>query len=170
MSKTLILYSSTDGHTKTICERIARGLDSDVRLFPVDQPPALAEFDKIVIGASIRYGHHSPATCQFIANNTDVLNAKTSALFSVNLTARKPNKNTPQTNPYLKKFIKKIKWYPDLIEVFAGRVNYPKYKIFDRVMIQFIMFLTHGPTDPTQVIDYTDWDKVDDFARRVDAL
>jgi menaquinone-dependent protoporphyrinogen oxidase len=34
-------------------------------------------------------------------------------------------------------------------------------------MIRFIMWLTKGPTDPATVVEFTDWARVDAFARRV---
>ena len=40
----------------------------------------------------------------------------------------------------------------------------------DRLMIRFIMWLTHGPTDLTAVVEFTDWHRVDAFAQRVHAL
>jgi menaquinone-dependent protoporphyrinogen oxidase len=48
--------------------------------------------------------------------------------------------------------------------VFAGKLDYPRYRWFDRQMIRLIMALTGGPTDPTTVVDYTDWAAVDGFA------
>ncbi len=42
------------------------------------------------------------------------------------LVARKPEKNTPETNPYLKKFLKQISWQPMELAVFAGRIDYKK--------------------------------------------
>ena len=38
---------------------------------------------------------------------------------------------------------------------------------FDRTMIRLIMWMTKGPTDPTLTVEFTDWDKVDEFARMV---
>ena len=32
------------------------------------------------------------------------------------------------------------------------------------------MLITRGPTDPTTVVEFTDWSAVDDFARRVCAM
>jgi menaquinone-dependent protoporphyrinogen oxidase len=34
-------------------------------------------------------------------------------------------------------------------------------------MIRFIMLVTGGPTDPTSVVEYTQWDKVDAFAGQI---
>ena len=83
----------------------------------------------------------------------------------MNLVARKPEKNQADTNPYVLKFFKKIDWKPTLVEVFAGRLDYKKYSFFDRKMIQLIMWMTKGPTDINTEIEYTDWNKVKDFAK-----
>jgi menaquinone-dependent protoporphyrinogen oxidase len=89
------------------------------------------------------------------------------AFFTVNLVARKPEKNQPETNPYLQKFLKKLSWQPQQMAVFAGKIDYPIYGFWDRQIIRLIMWMTRGPTDPTSVIDFTDWNKVDDFGRLI---
>ena len=96
--------------------------------------------------------------------NKDILDQKKSAFFSVNVVARKPEKNTAETNPYIDKFLKISKWKPNKISVFAGKVDYPNYNFFDKYIIKFIMFITKGPTDTSQSYEFTDWSKVDDFS------
>ncbi|GAB7205818.1 hypothetical protein OS21_23100 [Dickeya oryzae] len=49
--------------------------------------------------------------------------------------------------------------------VFAGALRYPRYRWFDRVMIQLIMRMTGGETDSTKEIEYTDWEQVARFAQ-----
>ena len=49
--------------------------------------------------------------------------------------------------------------------VFAGKIDYPKYKFFDKYMIRFIMWMTNGPTNISESFEFTDWSKVDDFAK-----
>jgi len=163
----LILYSSTDGHTLKICQRIAAILEQHghtVQLAPIASSPAdLESFDKFVIGARIRYGRHHRDVYDFITRHQALLEAKPSAFFSVNVVARKPNKNTPETNPYMRKFLSQIAWQPDALAVFAGMIDYSKYRFFDRQMIRFIMYITHGPTHPNTVADFTDWDLVERF-------
>ena len=34
-------------------------------------------------------------------------------------------------------------------------------------MIQFIMWITKGPTDKNVKIEYTNWEQVDEFAKKV---
>lgn len=130
----------------------------------------LDAFDKIVIGASIRYGKHSPAIYKFIKENTPRLDSKPNAFFSVNVVARKAEKNTPDTNPYLKKFLTQISWQPKNMAVFAGKIDYQRYRFLDRTMIRFIMWMTKGPTDPTTNIEFTDWNQVEAFGRVVSEM
>lgn len=174
MATVLIAYSTTDGHTLAICERIARGLGSrglsvTLRAVPECSDGDVAHSDAIVIGASIRYGKHKPEVAEFVARHRATLLARPSALFSVNVVARKPQKDRPETNPYFKKLLQQIAWQPLLAEVFAGRIDYPRLGPVDRTMIRFIMWLTKGPTDPTRSFEFTDWQRVDDFAGRVGA-
>lgn len=170
MVNILIAYSTTDGHTKKICERMKTVIEEQAHevtlAFIHDEPDiSLDHFDKIVIGASIRYGKHSPQVYAFIRKNRQVLDNKSNAFFSVNVVARKAEKNEPDTNPYTKRFLNQISWKPQAAAVFAGKINYPIYTFWDRQVIRFIMWMTKGPTDPQAVVDFTDWARVDDFAR-----
>ena len=171
MSETLIIYSSTDGHTKNICNRIKSFLNKEdlTKIVPLSEATKfdLHIYNKIIIGASIRYGKHSKNLYKFISLNKAILDKKHSYFFSVNVVARKSNKNTPDTNPYIKKFLKISKWVPKKIEVFAGKVDYPRYSFFDKYIIKFIMFLTNGPTDTSESYEFTDWSKVDNFAKEI---
>ena len=171
MHNVLIIYSSTDGHTKNICKRISNSFnyENETKIISLDEATDidLSVFNKIIIGASIRYGKHSDKLYKFIKLNKTILDQKQSIFFSVNVVARKSEKNTVETNPYIKKFLKISDWRPKKIGVFAGRVDYPNYGFFDKYVIKFIMFLTNGPTDTSQSYEFTDWSKVDEFAREL---
>lgn len=175
MANVLIVYSTTDGHTIKICQRLRQVVEGEghaVTVVSVDDAghTDLHAFDTIVIGASIRYGKHSPQVTDFIRRNTALLESKANAFFSVNIVARKPEKRQPDTNPYVRTFLRQISWKPQLLAVFAGKLDYPRYRFIDRLMIRFIMLITHGPTDPTAVIEFTDWQQVEAFGRRIAAL
>ena len=175
MANLLIAYSSTDNHTQTICERIRRVVEEQgqsVTMMTVNDSMEveLESFNKIVIGASIRYGKHHPQVHEFVRKNQRCLESRPSAFFSVNLVARKPEKSEPETNPYMRKFLQQISWQPQTLAVFAGKINYPRYRFWDRQIIRFIMWMTKGPTDPKAVVDFTDWHKVEEFGRQVAAL
>jgi len=171
MSGSLIIYSSTDGQTKIICEKIKNFSKNNesVKLISLEEAHDfnLQSYEDIIIGASIRYGKHNKNLYKFISSNKETLEKKRSAFFSVNVVARKPEKNTPETNPYMKKFLKISNWKPDKLGVFAGKVNYPNYGFFDKYIIRLIMFITKGPTDTTKSFEFTDWSKVEDFANKL---
>ena len=164
----LIIYSTTDGQTVSIAERIGRVLENSKVISIADAKTLnLNDFETIVIGASIRYGKHKPEVYKFIKDNLEVLDAKKNAFFSVNVVARKPEKNTPDTNPYMQKFLELSKWSPKNLSVFAGKIDYPQYKFVDKQMIRFIMWMTKGPTDINGTFEFTDWKKVESFAKEL---
>ena len=168
--KTLILYSSHDGQTKKIAAYIAEIIKENVDVKSISDKVNLQDYDRIIIGASIRYGHFNKQLYKMLEKHTALLNQKITAFFGVNLTARKPEKSTPETNVYVRKFLQRITWQPTISTVFAGALLYPRYTFFDRVMIQFIMRITGGETDPTKEIEYTDWQKVRSFSEMFLAL
>ena len=73
MPKILIIYSSTDGQTKRICERIKMNsiYNSDTKIISINDASSesIIPYDNIVIGASIRYGKHNAKakTSQFFS-------------------------------------------------------------------------------------------------------
>ena len=169
MKKILLTYSTVDGHTKTICEKIlSYSKTSQVDILPIDSSINIKDYDTVVIGASIRYGKYREEIFEFIKENEKLLNSKDNAFFSVNVVARKENKNKPETNPYLIKFLNKISWQPKILDVFAGKIDYPKYKFLDKYAIKFIMWITKGPTDTSKVYEFTDWNRVKSFAEKLE--
>ncbi len=173
MAKILIVYSTTDGHTREICQRLKQVIERQAhqtKIISIDDKPNINLFDKVVIGASIRYGKHSKQVYKFIKRNEKILNSKQNAFFSVNVVARKPEKDKPETNPYLIKFLRKISWCPKELAVFAGKIDYQKYHFWDSLMIRLIMMMTKGPTDPKTVVEFTNWNQVETFGLRISNL
>jgi menaquinone-dependent protoporphyrinogen oxidase len=172
MAHIVFVYSTLDGHTLEICERLRavalrEGHQATLRELTAGSEVDLEPFDRIVIGASVRYGKHRPEVTRFINENVNRLQATSSAFFSVNAVARKPEKHEPQTNPYVKKFLKGITWQPSLVAIFGGKIDYPVYRFWDKTMIRFIMWMTNGPTDPNSSFDFTNWEEVDAFGHTI---
>jgi menaquinone-dependent protoporphyrinogen oxidase len=165
-------FASRDGHAERIAARVAAKLDDA----EVHDLAHTAELDEritgaplVVVIAAVRYGKHLPAAERFLAGYERLDAPPPLALASVNLTARKPEKTTPATNPYLKKLTARHGLAPAHEAVFAGKLDYPRYRWFDRQMIRLIMALTGGPTDGSAVVDYTDWAAVDAFGETLRA-
>lgn len=171
MSKNIVLLCSTvDGHTRKICERLAAiteasGFSAEIIELDDALELDLDVFDRVLIGASIRYGKHRPEVAAFVEKNRQAIAEKKGAFFSVNAVARKADKKEPHSNPYVRKFLENTEWQPAAIGIFAGRIHYAKYGFVDRTMIRFIMWITNGPTALDSDTDFTDWDEVDAFGR-----
>ncbi|WP_281648395.1 menaquinone-dependent protoporphyrinogen IX dehydrogenase [Parendozoicomonas sp. Alg238-R29] len=171
MSLHLVLYASHDGQTARIAKAIFDDMESaglNVQLENLDALPSefsLSGFDSVLVGAPIRYGYHLPVACQFIDDHKDILKSMKGGFFSINLTARKPEKQDPLTNRYMQKFLKKSPWQPEYLGVLAGSLLYSRYGWFDRFMIQLIMKITGGNTDASKDIEYTSWARVKTFAQ-----
>lgn len=175
MGDILVLYHGVYGQTKKVCECLRAELErlgrrADVVRFADSGGVDPSGYGIVVLGAAIRNGKHNPLVIDWIRRNQPLLDAKPNAFFSVNLVARKAEKATPETNPYLQKFLQRSPWRPKLLGVFAGDLDYQRYGVLDRWAIRMIMKITGGPTDPTTKIEYTDWDEVRKFAGRVAAL
>ncbi|CUX96785.1 menaquinone-dependent protoporphyrinogen IX dehydrogenase [Candidatus Doolittlea endobia] len=172
--KTLIIYLSHDGQTHKIARAIGSYFtnccECDVVDLRLAQDLDLQRYQRVIAGASIRYGHFAADLGRFIVQHLDWLHSIPSAFYAVNLTARKPDKCTPNTNAYTRKFLATTPWRPDLCAVFAGALCYPRYRWFDRVIIQMIMRMTGGETDCTKEVEYTNWEQVSAFAGEVAKL
>lgn len=172
-----LYYATHDGQSRQIAERIALRLtENSLPTAAVDlaqhvpDHDELASADGVIIVAAVRYGHHLPLADRLLAACCALSETVPLAVVSVNLSARKPGRDTVEGNPYLGKWLKRRKISPKLATAIAGRLDYPSYGWFDREMIRLIMRITGGPTDPDTQITYTDWDKVDAFAARIARL
>ena len=174
MSHLALLYMTREGQARKVMECIAFCLKEaghKVSISAINDLPdhySLESFDGVVLGCSIRYGKHHKDFCRFIHQHQSYLQKKPNFFYSINLTARKPHRSQPHNNLYLQKFLTKSGWAPSRVDVFAGALLYTRYKWIDRVMIQMIMKMTGGPTDPTQDTEFTDWSRVQAFAQNID--
>lgn len=69
--KTLILFSTRDGQTREIASFLASelkelGIDADTLNLNRTDVVEWHHYDRVVIGASIRYGHFHPAVDRFV--------------------------------------------------------------------------------------------------------
>lgn len=170
----LLYYATRDGQARRIAERISSrlaeaGISACLQNLAdtAPEPSALQGDTPVVLVAAVRYGRHLPEADDFLERYSALAAQPPLVLLSVNLTARKPGKSTPEGNAYLRAIIRRRRLQPAIASAIAGRLDYPRYRWFDRQMIRFIMKLTGGPTDPAVQVEFTDWKQVDDLARRI---
>ena len=171
-TRTLVIYSSVDGQTLKIVKRITALMEGEISLLNVDEHLEIdfSQYDKVLIGASIRYGNFRRNLLDFVNKHKIQLDLLPNAFFLVCLTARKPEKANPANNAYMAKFDQLSQWQPRLKGVFAGALLYSRYNWWQTLIIQLIMKITGGSTDTKEDIELTDWSKVDLFSKDFSAL
>ncbi len=169
MANHLIIYQSTNGQTKKISHFILDIIRAQTdncsikNITNIDKNIQLTDYRSILFALPVRYGKHNKQAIKFIKAHIPELKTVTTGLISVNLTARKSNKNSASTNPYLIKLLDKLNWKPNFTAVIAGALKYPEYVWYDKLMIRLIMKMTKGPTDPSVCTEFTDWDQVKSY-------
>ena len=174
MKSVLVLYMTKGGHTARIARRICDAIAAaGGRAEMMDINEAVHEgvdwdaYDVLALGSPVFYGTYDKTVFEFIAAHRAKLDTKPSSFFNVSVVARTPEKATVAGNRYMQKFLELSPWKPKDLKVIAGKVDYPSWGWLDTLMIQMIMKFTHGPTDKTAVIDYTNWDDVAAYGRHL---
>jgi menaquinone-dependent protoporphyrinogen oxidase len=176
MGSVLFLVATRDGQSERIGLRIARecmanGLETDFHVLSPQSPfNGSLDYSLLVIVAAVRYGHHLSEAEAFLENYSKRERRAPLALISVNLTARKPDRQSAEGNPYLRKTIRRYALAPTIASAVAGRVDYSRYGWLDRLMMRVIMAISGGPTDGVGMLEFTDWDQVHRITKDVIAL
>jgi menaquinone-dependent protoporphyrinogen oxidase len=172
-----LYYATRDGQGRRIATRIADRLGAQgFHVMPQDlgivmpQPQTLSRASLLVVIAAVRYGRHLPEAERLLTAYGALAPRPPLVLASVNLTARKPGKDTPEGNAYLRKLIARHALQPVASAAIAGRLDYPRYTWWERQIIRMIMLMTGGPTDLGATVEFTSWDAVDALAERIAAL
>ena len=174
MTSVLVLYMSRGGHTariaRRLCEHIGAcgGRAEMMNLVEAEHEGVdWSRYDVVALGAPVLYGKYDQSVIEFVTRHRTQLEAKPNSFFNVSVVARTPEKATVEGNRYLQKFLQLSPWRPRDLKVIAGKVDYPSWAWYERLMIQMIMKFTHGPTDRRTVIDYTRWDDVRAYGKHL---
>jgi len=130
----------------------------------------IGNYDAIVIGAAIRYGHHDRALEKEVARHAAQLATMPNAFFSVCLSAGGPGCKPEAAQHYIEAFCRKTNWEPREVASLAGALQYRKYGAFNRFMMKLIVGHAGGETDTSRDYEYTDWQDLERFANRFAAL
>ena len=176
MSRILVLYASTHGHTSRIAAGVGRALEragAGVELRAVERGDDVApqRYDAVVVGASIHAGRHQKQIVNWARRNAASLNTMPSAFFSVSLTAAEDTEEAPATvQRLIDEFVESTGWTPKLTRSFAGALQYLEYGFATRQLMKLISRRAGHPTDSHRDYDFTDWDAVERFGAECAAL
>ena len=170
MARVLLLFSSTDGQTERIADRLREVLldfGHKVTLRRVEERGAfdtIAAHDAVLVGGSIRFGHHSRRLERGVARYRAGIESRPNAFFSVSLSAGGPGAKPGNVASYLGDFARRTGWQARRKATFAGALLYRKYNPLLRLVMRFIVGSAGGETDTSRDYEYTDWKAVEQLA------
>ena len=170
MSRILIAYGTSEGQTARIAERIAavireQGHDA-VALDLKRATPDPAEYDAVIVGASVHRGRHQTQVGEYVRETRDALERLPTAFFSVSLAICEPTvAGRKEAEGYTEEFFRLTRWHPGKVAHFAGALLYTRYGFFTRWIMRRIARGKGSPDlDTSRDYEYTDWDGVTRFA------
>jgi menaquinone-dependent protoporphyrinogen oxidase len=160
--RTLIIYGTTEGHTRKIASFASEELQKLGHTVVVhdatQQPPSPEGFDAVIIASSIHMGAYQTAVKDYVHHHATALSAKRSAFLSVCLAVASGTEEAQEeADAILHTFLQNTGWAPtDTMEV-AGALKYTQYDFFKRLALQMIAKRSGGSTDTSCDHEYTDW-------------
>ena len=164
MARILILYATTDGHTAKVARVLADGIAAlghavvthDARN-PADVPSA-ADFDAILVAASVHVSGYQQAVRRWVRANRDALADRPNAFLSVCMGIVEA---TPRVRADLEAIVARFTahtgWQPERVEFIAGAIPYSRYGFFKRWVMRYMSRQAGVPTNPSQDYEFTDW-------------
>ena len=172
MSHVLVLYGTTDGHTRKVADALRDTLeDEGCRVEVVDAAGAKfgvlpEEYAGVIVAASIHIGEYQRSVRRWVHAHAAALNARPGAFLSVCLAVmeRRPQARA-EAEQIMQKFLDHSGWRPAASKLVAGAVPFTRYGWFKRMIMKRIVVQAGGQADTSRDYEYTDWDDLRAFAR-----
>lgn len=175
--KILLLYATRHGQTEKIAARLKTECEHDgasVTQVNITDRSAVAEleltaFDLLVFGASIHIGTIEKSLASFINIHRDAIEVKPHSMFIVLMAAASRDAVNREKSlvEVREKVAKQLLVKFTDIEMIAGAIKYTKYNWFIRWVMKGIAKKEGGSIDISKDHEYTDWDQVAAYARRL---
>lgn len=164
MKNVMVVYGTTEGHTRKIAERIGEWLqEAGHRVMVWDSAgepdPSVSMFDAFVLAGSLHQEKHQSSLAHFVNTNLGYLNSKPTLFLSVSLSAIvKDEKHMADARRCIDKFLEETGLKPALAEPVAGALLYTKYDFLKRFLMLQIAKKEGGEVDTSRDHEYTDWE------------
>ncbi len=171
MSRVLLLYGTTDGHTAKIATSFANALrEHCCRVDVINASDARngvdpAGYDAVVVAASLHAGGYQRAVKRWIRAHATQLATRPSAFLSVCLgILEKRPEVRHQLDAILESFQVRQGWRPTTVKIVAGALPYTRYGWLRKWVMKRIVAKAGGDTDTSRDYEYTDWADLRAFA------
>ncbi len=177
MARILVVYGTTEGHTRKVALRIgqiARGHGHGVDVIDATLHPSPDGFDAVIVAASVHQLRHQSSVIHFAAEHRHRLNELPTAFFSVSLSAALADPHHQvEAREVAAQLLAETRWHPETVKLVAGALLYSKYDFLKRLLMQMIARQDGRDTDTSRDWEYTDWPRlqrdVEEFLARVEA-
>jgi menaquinone-dependent protoporphyrinogen oxidase len=167
MSRILVVYGTTDGHTSKIATFVATTLRSRgvvVDLFEASQAPAPGGYEAIVVAASVHAGGYQRSVAKWITDMRPALAELPTAFISVCLGVLQHQAAVDAELASIRqRFLTQTGWQPERTKIVAGALPYTHYGWLKRYVMRRIVRKAGGDTDTSRDFEYTDWDDLRTF-------
>ena len=169
--RVLIVYGTTEGHTREICHFLANVLHEAGHTATTEAAAGdavgveIAAYDMVILAGSLHVGRYQPALVRFAQARAAELNAKPNAFVSVSLCAAGENlEDWEGLEECLARFEHETGWTPQMVHQAAGAIKYSQYDFFKRLALKYIAAKRGQKTVTSRDYDLTDYDAVRAFA------
>lgn len=170
MSRILIVYGTTEGHTRKIAEQIGtwirdRGMIADL----LDSANLTHDFllelyDGFIVAGSLHETKHQRSLTHFVKAHREELKRKPSAFLSASLTAAiQDAEHSHAAHKCMDTFYEDTDWHPTVETPVAGALLYTQYDFLKRFLLKMISKSQGGDTDTSKDYEYTDWVRLKGF-------
>lgn len=171
--KLLIIYGTTEGQTRKICEYMKDKAADDgheVSIADATGPDVSPSgFDAVIIGASLHVEKYQSAVTHYVEEHHQTLNKMVSGFLSVSLTVLHDEPEyQKELEDITEKFLDKTGWNPTFVKQVAGALRYTKYSFWKKFIMRMIAQKSGGSTDTSRDAEYTDWNQVKRFLGQIE--
>lgn len=174
--RVLVVYGTTEGHTRTIATRAAAWLQEEgLQVSVVDSaalPDSLrvGDYDAYVLAGSLHETRHQASLVHFAKDHADDLARRPSLFLSASLTATsKDEKHQSDARRCMEHFYSETGWRPTMDAPVAGALLYTKYNFLKRMLLRMIVSKEGGDVDTSHDYEYTDWKALETLIKKFSA-
>ena len=176
MARILVVYGTTEGHTRKVAHHIAQvARDRGHRMTVLDASldPDPDGYEAVIVAASVHQLRHQSSVIHFAHQHRRLLNSIPTAFFSVSLSAALGDPHHQvEAREVAEALLADTRWRPGTVKLVAGALVYSQYDFMKRLLMQMIARHDGRDTDTSRDWEYTDWDRlrldVDEFLREME--